>query len=479
MARLFTWSRLVTRVTFGIQEAGPGAVGAFGLVGAGLGIGAAAVGLAAGGAGTAAALTDPLARATVMDRVLGLAAPALTAGVLQPRRRVPQVIAQQNVAALQGLAEQRVTVRKQAAQAGEILRLQLQSRFLPTTEAVRGVSAISPTSELLLNRLQLQADRFARMRAGFRIGYEAPPGSVSTNVLETNARLRAQRPQAQFEEAIRGGATGGAAAGIIGASAFGGPGGLALAAISTVGGGLIGQRLEEARMFFAEQRFFRQQLSGVERAQRETLAGFARQRERGAAARGLEIETRRDIGTELQRLLRATEQSYERQLRTTIQMEKARQRELEAIRSNRLAVGFAASQAGPFETRRAISQIERAFRGERVRFSPFAIQAIQGAPEDVRNRIFATQIQDPEQRRLLNLLGFGQAIREAREDLESSERLIERLQQRLAQERERFTDLIVENQRLLRVGLEQKLKDEVATGIRIQAQQVTVIENPG
>jgi hypothetical protein len=287
-----------------------------------------------------------------------------------------------------------------------------------------------------------------------------------------NAILAARRPRAQYEEAIRGGATGGAAAGIAGATALGGPVGLGVAAISTVAGGLIGQRFEEARLGVAEYRFNQRQIAAVERAQQETLAGFARQRERRGAVRGLEIETRRDIATEVQRLLTAVEQSFDRQLRTTIEMERTRRRELQALRSSRIAVGAAAAQEGPFQTERTISQVRRALRGEDVRFDPFTLSVIKASPR--RDEILGTQI-TAKGRELTNLLGFGSAIRDAQEDVETAEQLIQRLQQVLAQERTRLTNVLVENQRLLRIQVEQALKDEIATGVRIQAQQVHIV----
>jgi hypothetical protein len=111
-------------------------------------------------------------------------------------------------------------------------------------------------------------------------------------------------------------------------------------------------------------------------------------------------------------------------------------------------------------------------RGEDVRFDPFTLSVIKASPR--RDEILGTQI-TAKGRELTNLLGFGSAIRDAQEDVETAEQLIQRLQQVLAQERTRLTNVLVENQRLLRIQVEQALKDEIATGVRIQAQQVHIV----
>lgn len=142
---------------------------------------------------------------------------------------------------------------------------------------------------------------------------------------------------------------------------------------------------------------------------------------------------------------RIKEQSLRRQLQLTLQMEAARERELQALTGGRLALGARLAQAPRPEVRMAARQIQQLRAGETLppgRLHPLAAQIIGAAPQQLQRQLQGQLFADrPDITQFVDSI-FGPAISSARAGRGEAGDRAESLSQAIVELQERFGEVI-------------------------------------
>lgn len=178
---------------------------------------------------------------------------------------------------------------------------------------------------------------------------------------------------------------------------------------------------------------------------RELLERQGRLQGRLPALGAAEEDIRRLLIDRAQEEARIKEQSLRRQLQLTLQMEAARERELQALTGGRLALGARLAQAPRPEVRMAARQIQQLRAGETLppgRLHPLAAQIIGAAPQQLQRQLQGQLFADrPDITQLVDSI-FGPAISSARAGRGEAGDRAESLSQAIVELQERFGEVI-------------------------------------